>query len=249
MGTSFYSSRARFHTTMWDVVRAAGDRADPGREEALEVLCGSYWYPLYAFLRRRGEAPEDAADLVQGLFASLLERGDLDGLDPEGGRFRSYLLAALKHHASDQRDRARAQKRGGGRAALSLDASFEPAAAEERFRGEPRDERSPEGLFERDWALAVLARALARLEQEQTERRRGPIFARLRGFLDGVAEGDSHAAAATDLGLSSGAVKVAVHRLRARYRELLLAEVAATVAPGDDAEAELRALVAALGAG
>lgn len=237
-----HSSFAHFHTTMWTMVRAAGDAAAPDRAEALEQLCRAYWYPLYAFLRRRGTDAEQAADLVQGLFAELLERDDLDGLTPEGGRFRAYLLGALKHHASNERRAANALKRGGGVALISIDAD----EAEQRYRVEPVDEDSPERLFERRWALTLLERAMERLGAEQEVKGRSHLFAELRGHLAGEPKG-SHASAAQALGLTTGAVKVAVHRLRARYRELLREEVRHTVDDDFDPDQELRDLVQALG--
>ncbi|MCP3919669.1 MAG: sigma-70 family RNA polymerase sigma factor [bacterium] len=240
------ASRARFHTTLWDVVRVAGDGEDPARGAALEELCRRYWYPLYAYLRRNGEGTEDASDLVQGFFASFLARDDLSGLDPDGGRFRSYLLGALRHYASDQRDHDRAEKRGGGRTPVSI----QMESAEERYASaiwsiEPADERTPERLFDRDWALATLARVLERLRDEQTGRR-AEVFARLRCFLDGSTKLDGYASAAEELGMTSGAVKVAVHRLRRRYRELLEQEVRDTLPEGGEVEPELRALFEAL---
>lgn len=234
-------SRARFHTTRWSLVRAAGAGAAPGSRAALEELCRLYWYPLYAYVRRAGHAPEDARDLVQGFFARFLDGSPLEGLD-EDSRFRAYLLGALRHHLADERERARTLKRGGAETLVSI----ELARAEERYAREPADPATPERLFERKWALAVLERALARLAQEEEACGRAERFGCLRPFLVASESGDPLGAAAETLGLSTGAARVAVHRLRRRYREFLLAEVARLVERPQDVEDELRALFGAL---
>ncbi len=232
-------SRARFHTTRWSLVRAAG--AGGGSREALEELCRVYWYPLYAFVRRAGHAPEDARDLVQGFFARFLARNYLAVVE-ESARFRSYLLGALRHHLTNERQRSRAQKRGGGRQVLSL----ELERAEDRYRREPVDPVTPESLYARKWALTVLERVLQSLELEQRERGRGAVFEGLRPFLVADDTGETLSVAARALGLTENAARVAVHRLRGRYRELLLAEVARTVDRPQDVEDELRELLEAL---
>lgn len=235
---------ARFHTTLWDVVRTAGGGASEERDQALEALCRAYWYPLYAFLRRRGQGPEDAADLVQGFFAHFLGRQDLEGLDPARGRFRSWLLASLSNFVANERAREQTLKRGGGRARVSFDAG----GAEERFQLEPVDERTPERLFDRAWALTVLERALERLRQEQRGEARRELFDRLRGHLSGQPEDGGLLGVAEAVGSTTGAVKVALHRLRVRYRELLRREVAETLGTEGDVDSELAVLLEALAA-
>ena len=241
MGTG--ADRARFPSTRWSLVRRAGT---PDGAEAREELCRGTWYPLYAYLRRSGHGPEEAHDLVQGFFARFLERNDLAGLDGSG-RFRSYLLAALRHHVVNECERSRTLKRGGG-APLSLDLVVDRTDAEERYAREPADGSTPETLYARKWALAVLERVLARLRQEQLDAGRGEALARLQPFLVADEGGETLSQAAAELGLSPGTARVAIHRLRKRYRELLLAEVCQTVDRPQDVEAELRELFEALGA-
>jgi RNA polymerase sigma-70 factor (ECF subfamily) len=232
---------ARFRTTRWSLVRAAGGGAAPGSREALEELCRTYWYPLYAYARRAGHGAEDAQDLVQGFFARFLARNYLAGLD-ESARFRSYLLGALRNHRANEGERARALKRGGGEAPLSIDL----CDAEQRYAREPADPATPERLYARKWALTVLERVLERLRLEQEELGRAALFERLRPFLVASETGESLAGVARELGLGDSAARVAVHRLRTRYRELLLQEVAHTVDRPQDVEDELRELFAAL---
>jgi RNA polymerase sigma-70 factor (ECF subfamily) len=230
-----------FHTTRWSVVRSAGG-ASPEARAALEALCSTYWYPLYAYLRRSGRRAEDARDLVQGLFAKLLARRSFADLTPEGGRFRSWLLAALKNHAADERDREIAAKRGGGRAQLSIDLD----GAEERYRRDPADLETPETLFERRWALVVLERALARLRAEEHAAGRSERFAHLEPALAGGAPSGGWAALARELGTSENALTVAAHRLRRRYRDLVALEVAPTVDRPQEVEDEIASLFRAL---
>jgi RNA polymerase sigma-70 factor (ECF subfamily) len=230
-----------FATTRWTLVRAARDVSAPEAREALAYLCAVYWYPLYAFIRRRGYDAADAQDLTQGLFARLLEKDGLASADHDKGRFRSFLLAACRHYLSNERDRARARKRGGGRPPLSIDL----AAGEQRYRCEPGHDETPERLFERRWALALLERVLARLRREHEDAGKVRLFEVLKGHLSGE-DARPHAASAAELGLSEGAVKVAVHRLRRRYRELLHEEIGHTVAGPEEAEDEVRDLFAAL---
>ena len=203
------------------------DAAEPsGEAAALDELCAAYWIPLYAFARRRGESEADAQDLVQGFFAALIEKGYLADADRERGRFRTFLLAAFKHFASKERDKAKALKRGGGRTRLSLD--FEDG--ERRYRLEPEDDRTPEDVFEKRWALTLLDRAAERLAAryrssgpEQAER-----FDALRPLITGGPT-QPYRAIGERLGMSETAVKVAAHRMRQRYREALRAEIADTV--------------------
>lgn len=228
------------HTTRWSVVLAAGaDSAD-----ALASLCESYWFPLYAFLRRSGHDADEASDLVQGFFAGLLERKDLARVDPARGRFRSFLLVSLKNHVANQRYRARAQKRGGGHAPLSLDARD----AEARLALDPTDRRPAEKSFEREWALALLDRAMARLAAEQARAEKSAVFEALRARLSGSDDGDEpQPELARRLGITDNALRVALHRLRRRYGELVRDEIAQTVSDPADVERELRDLFEALG--
>lgn len=235
----------RFATTRWSIVVAAGAGEDTAGRAALESLCRAYWYPLYAFERRGGTRAEDARDLVQGFFAELLEKDVLAQADRDRGRFRTFLIAAFRHFASKEREKARALKRGGGRAPLPLD--FEDG--ESRYLREPADERTPERLFERRWALTLLEEALGRLREEHRVAGREDLFEALRGTL-GSAGGPeaSYAALGEGLGMSEGAVKVAVHRLRRRYRDVLRAAIAETVADPSEVDDEIRCLLGALAA-
>jgi RNA polymerase sigma-70 factor (ECF subfamily) len=233
---------SHFATTHWSLVLAARDRAEPGARDALASLCDTYWYPLYAYVRRRGHGPDDAHDMTQEFFARLLEKDFLAGVERSKGKFRSFLLAACNHFLANEHDRARAKKRGGGRRVLSLGA----ADAEGRYRAEPADALTAEKLFERRWALALLQQVMARLRDEFEAKGKGRQFDGLRGFLVGE-KGAGYRRAADELGLSEGAVKVAVHRLRQRYRELLHEEIGRTVGAPDEIAEEIRDLFAALG--
>jgi RNA polymerase sigma-70 factor (ECF subfamily) len=236
-------SPSHFATTHWSLVLAARDRAEPGAADALASLCGLYWYPLYAYVRRRGHGADEAHDLTQEFFARLLEKDYLADVDRDRGKFRAFLAAACNHFLANEHDRARAKKRGGGRRVLSLGA----ADAEGRYRAEPADDLTPEKLFERRWALALLQQVMTRLRDEFEAKGKGRLFDRLRGFLVGE-KGGGYRRAADELGLSEGAVKVAVHRLRQRYRALLREEIGRTVATPEQVEEEVRELFAALGA-
>ena len=234
---------SRFPSTQWSIVLAARrrDATEPARA-ALAALCEAYWYPLYAYVRRRGCDADAARDLTQGFFARLLEKeGPLD-VRPELGRFRSYLLGALKHYLVNEWDRARAAKRGGGLTVASLD--FE--AGESRYRLEPTHDLTPERVYERRWALTLLEGVLCRLEAESGAAGKRKVFLRLRPFLTGDGERGSYRRLARELSMSEAALKVAVHRLRRRYRELLRAEIAETVARPEDVDDELRHLLAAV---
>ncbi len=231
-----------FSTTHWSVVLAAGASDAKYAATALENLCRAYWYPLYAFIRRQGHSPEDAADLTQAFFYRLLSKGVLGLAARERGRFRSFLLAALKNVLANEWDREHAQKRGGGTEIFSLDAE----EAERQYRLEPSESLDPAQLFDRRWALTVLDEALRLLEAEQLAAGKERIFRRLQGFLMGESGAGSYADAASDLGLTEGAVKMAVSRLRARCRDLLREEIARTVSSPLEIEEEYRALMAAL---
>lgn len=232
----------RFATTHWSVVLAAGRKSSPQAQEALGRLCQTYWYPLYAYLRREGCSPHDAQDLTQEFFARFIAKDYLADVHRERGRFRSFLLAALRHFLANERDRVRARKRGGGCQVVSLDAE----EAEARFALEPADEASPDRLYERRWALTVLEGVLARLKQEYAQAGKADLFERLKGALAAGRGGVPYAEVARQLRMTEEAVKVAVHRLRKRYRELLRAEIAHTVASPEEIEDEIRHLFAVL---
>jgi RNA polymerase sigma-70 factor (ECF subfamily) len=235
----------QFATTRWSLVAAAGRGGSPESQQALAALCQAYWYPLYAYARRRLPSVHDAQDLTQAFFAELLEKDYLQAADPRRGKFRSFLLTAFKHFLSKQRDRANAQKRGGGRATLPLDCQ----AGERRYRLEPADTATPETVFERRWALAILEQALAKLRQELADAGKEKLFECLKRALAGEGLQEPHARIAEQVGISEQAVKVAVYRLRRRYQELLRAEIAQTVASPDEIDDELRDLFAAVRAG
>jgi len=230
-----------FDTTQWTLVIAAGDSHHPDSRAALEDLCQSYWYPLYAYLRRRGYPKEHAEDVVQGFFTQLLDKKYLKAADRERGRFRSFLLTSLKNFAANEWDRKKAQKRGGATTTLSLD--FE--TAEGRYYLDPADERTPEQVFDRVWAVNQLQQALERMGAEyaggDSERR----FELLKGYLTGDAEDVRYKDVADELDMSEGAVKVAVHRLRQRFGNVLRDEVARTLNDPADVDDEIRHLFAA----
>ena len=226
-----------FVTTHWSLVLRAGQADTTQARDALARLCQTYWYPLYAYVRRRGYSPQDAEDLTQGFFARLLERNSLASITREKGKFRSYLLTALNHFVADEWKRAKAQKRGGLRLV-----SFNAASAETRYRHEPIEPRTPENIFERNWALALLNEVFQRLQREHTAAGKGELFEQLKFCLTGERSSIAYAELAASLHLSESAVKVTVHRLRQRYRELLRAEVANTVATEAEVEEELRYL-------
>lgn len=233
----------RFATTHWSVVLAAGRPKSASYQQALETLCQTYWFPLYAYLRRQGYDSHQAEDYTQAFFADLLAKGGLRLADPKRGKFRSFLLTSLKHFLSNERARARAKKRGGGRKVLSLD--FENA--ESQYALEPRDELSPEKLFERSWALTVLARTMARLQAEAVSTNKLKLFDHLKNYLTAEKGSVPYHDAAAELDMTEGAVRVAIHRLRRRYRELLRDEIAQTVTSDDQIDEEIRDLFTALG--
>jgi RNA polymerase sigma-70 factor (ECF subfamily) len=228
----------KFTTTHWSVVANLAQRDTPEFTMAFENLCRAYWYPLYAHVRQRGHPPPEAQDLTQGFFLHLLERKPFLGLHPAKGRFRSFLLAAVDLFLADQRARQCAQKRGGGRELLPLDAT----EAEARYRLEPTDDRSPDRLFERRWALALLDQVLVRLQQEYAASGRAELFRQLEPFLVEGAQARPWGDVASELGLTEDAVKKAVQRLRHRYGLLFREEVAQTLADPAEIEDELRHL-------
>ena len=227
-----------FATTRWTVVLTAARSDTTHARQALAELCQAYWYPLYAYVRHRGYAVHDAEDLTQGFFARLLESDSLAGLSREKGKFRAFLLAALNHFMADEWDRASAQKRGGGQPLLSLDA----AAAENRYQGEPAGALPPDRLFERQWALTLLAQVLSRLEAELAAEGKAELFQQAKAFLAGDDQPETYGTVASALGMSPDALKMAVHRLRRRYRKLLQAEIAQTVADPAEVADEIRHL-------
>jgi RNA polymerase sigma-70 factor (ECF subfamily) len=234
-----------FATTRWTVVLAAGQRGGPQATVALEELCRTYWYPLYAYVRRHGHSREDAEDLTQGFFARLLEKNYLEGISSDKGKFRAFLLVALKRFLANEWDRANRQKRGGGAATLSLDWRD----ADLRYQIIPADNLSPDKLYDRAWALTVLERVIIRLRDESGAEGKSRLYEKLKPFLMLGKSDIPYTQAAATLEMSEGAVRVAVHRLRRRYRELLREEIAQTLSDPSQAEAELQALVSALAEG
>ncbi|MEM8757372.1 MAG: sigma factor [Planctomycetota bacterium] len=234
---------AGFHTTQWSLIAAlpggSGDREAARAAEALEHLCGAYWRPLYAFARRSGKSSEDAEDLTQAFLARLIETDGLGGADPDRGRFRSYLLGAMKHFMSAARQRSEAQKRGGGRRFLAVDiGEIESLLASSEARGTPAD---AELAFDRVWARETTAAALRALEAEWSERGRAEQFAVLRPVLSG--DGPARTGLAAELGMTENAAGVAIHRVRQRYAALVREAVARTVSDEADIESEVRYLV------
>jgi RNA polymerase sigma factor (sigma-70 family) len=240
--SSTTSGDPQFHTTQWSLIVAAAGQEGETSKAALADLCQAYWYPLYAFLRRRGNIADDARDLTQGFFAALLEKDYLADADPERGRFRSFLLTAVSRFAAKEHDRAAALKRGGGQRFLPIDFND----GEQRYLREPADNWTPQRIFERRWALTLLDRTLARLRHEHEASGKLAHFDALKTFLTGQAGAPSLRQVAEQLEMTEGAVKVAVHRLRQKYRELLRAEIAQTVAAEEEVDSELALLLAAL---
>ena len=231
-----------FVTTHWSVVVAAGRNDTARARDALARLCQTYWHPLYAYVRRLGHSPPDAQDLTQEFFARLLEKNYLAGADESRGRFRSFLLASLKHFLANEWDKASAQKRGGGQTLIPIDFN----AAETSCCFEPADNTTPEKIFERRWALTLLDQVLRRLRAEHVRDGKEKLFEQLKSTLTEASRSVAYAEIARRLDTTEGAVKVAVHRLRQRYREVLRAEIAETVASPGEVEDELRNLFAAL---
>ena len=232
-----------FATTHWSVVLAAGQRDSPQTAAALEKLCRTYWYPLYAYVRRRGSGSEDAQDLTQSFFARLLERDLLSRASPQRGRFRSFLLTTLQNFLADEHDRAVARKRGAGQPLISMD----ELDAEARYALEPTDNVSPDKLFERRWATTVLEQAWTRLETEYAAEGKVDLFRELRRFNSAQESAPGYTEAAGNLGLPENTVKSLVHRMRRRYRTLLRAEIAHTVADPAEIDEEICYLLGVLG--
>lgn len=227
-----------FATTHWTVVLAAGQLHSPQADRALEELCRAYWFPLYAYVRRRGHTKEDAEDLTQAFFARFLEKNYLHGLDAGRGRFRAFLLASLKHFLANEWDKSRRQKRGGDLSHLSLDWQ----GADSRFELADTAGPTPDEVFDREWALALLSKVIDRLQAECTAEGRARQFETLKIFLTAGKGELSHASAGALLGMDEGAVRVAVHRLRKRYRQLLREEIAQTLADPAQTDEEMRTL-------
>jgi RNA polymerase sigma-70 factor (ECF subfamily) len=240
--SSTFPADSTFETTQWSRVLAAGQVANGGGQKALAELCAIYWYPLYALLRRRGHKAEKARDLTQGFFTVLLEKQYLAAADPARGRFRSFLRTALERFVANEHEHAQAKKRGGGKLTLQLD--FDDG--ERRYQHEPLDRWTPERIFERQWALTLLDRTLAELRQQHDAAGKIRQFEAFKVYLTGDAGAPSVRQAAEQLAISEGAAKVAIHRVRQKYRDLLRAEIAQTVADGQEIDDELRVLLAAL---
>src|ERR1041385_2686387 len=228
-------SNAWFVTTHWSVVLSAGRSDSTRARQSLEGLCQTYWYPLYAYVRWRGYAPHDAQDLTQGFFACLLERQSLANADPNKGRFRSFMLGAMNYFLATERAKLQTQKRGGGREILSLDL----AEAERRFDLEPADNAT----LDKAWATALLDKVLGQLEEEFRREQKIHLFDALKQTLAGPREAQPYVALASRLNMTEGAIRTAVHRLRKRYRQLLEAEIAHTVASAEEGRGEIRFLL------
>lgn len=228
-----------FATTHWTVVLAAGRGDSPQATEALEELCRTYWYPVYAFVRRHGHDPTDAQDLAQAFFADLLRRGSLSTARPERGRFRWFLLASVRHFLANEWDKAKAQKRGGDVKFISL----EQAAAEKRYAQEPSHDLTPERIYERSWGVTVIQQVRHRLREEFQGLDKGPRFELLDRLLPGEERQLTTAEVASRLGLTEGSVRSEVHRLKRRFGEMLRAEVAHTVAAPADIDGEIQHLM------
>jgi RNA polymerase sigma-70 factor (ECF subfamily) len=235
------SGPADFPTTRWTLVSAAADRDRPDSRRALASLCEAYWYPLYVYARRRGDTPDEAQDHTQEFFARFLEHDYFDRADPERGRFRSFLLSSFKFYLCDDVGRARAQKRGGGIVPLP----FEISKGEDMYIREPFHDETPERIFERRWARTLLDRVVARLREEFIRHGRLEHFNKLKPCLQGESE-VPYAELARTLETTESALKVGIHRLRKRYRDLLRSEIADIVANPADIDSELRYLIGAL---
>ncbi len=231
-----------FATTHWSVVVQAGEVESPQTSEALAQLCNTYWYALYVYVRRKGYAAHDAQDLTQEFFERLLARNYLGGVDRRKGKFRSFLLGALEHFLAKEWRRAHAQKRGGGHATFSLD----EVDAENRYLLEPTHDLTPEKIYDRRWATTILKQAMSELQRDYETRHQSELFAKVESLLSPDGASGSYAEIATSLGMNEGALKVAVHRLRKRYGELIRAQIAQTVATPQEIEEELRYLFSVL---
>jgi RNA polymerase sigma factor (sigma-70 family) len=234
----------QFNTTHWSMVLLAGETQAPHADAALDKLCRTYWYPLYAYVRRRGHSQEDAQDLTQEFFARLLGKKYLKLATQERGRFRSFLLKSLQHFLVNEWVRGQAQKRGGGQKILSLDED----GAERAYQQDPAVQIAPESLYDKRWAMTLLEQAMERLGESYAATGKRELFDQLKGLLLTESSGETYRQLGGQLGLSEDAVKVAVHRLRHRFREMVRAEISQTVATPAEVDEELRCLKAALSA-
>ena len=230
-----------FNTTHWTVVLEAGRAESEGQRKALAMLCQTYWYPIYAFVRRQGGNPDDAQDLTQGFFANLLSKDGLRQVDRDKGKFRTFLLSTLKNFLTDQHRRASAEKRGGQAVTFSID----DEEAEDRYSREPSSEESPDKLFDRSWVVTLLDRVMKILQDEQEGAGKGHVFEKLKPHVSKDSGGETYGKVASQLGISEEAVKKAVQRLRQRYGFLLRSEIACTVASADLIDEELSGLLKA----
>jgi RNA polymerase sigma-70 factor (ECF subfamily) len=235
---------AHFHTTRWSAIVVAAQSQMPGSRAALSELCARYWYPLYAFARRRGYPSHDAEDMTQGFFLHLLEHRALHQVHPVKGRFRSFLLASFQNYLVSESCRARTLKRGGAQEFVFIDAE----SAENRYRLEPFENLTPEKIFDARWALTILGEAMKRLEEEYSTQDKSAAFETLKGYLatDAPSNSQPYDEAAKKLGISLGAVKTLIHRLRKRYAVLLREAISRTVSDQSDVEAEIHALCEAI---
>ena len=236
------SGTDHFATTNWSVVLSASSSSSSRYEEAISSLCQTYWFPLYAYLRKRGYDPHQAEDYIQSFFAQMLEKHYLRRIEPNRGKFRSFLLIALKRFVADQHDLAQAFKRGGGHKKLSIDIRF----AEDKYTLEPISDLSPERIFEKSWALAVLEQTMARLESEFKNMNKLKLFNCLKIYLGGEGDLVPYRNAAADLDMTEDAVKAAVYRLRRQYRQLLRNEIAQTVTSNKQIDEEINDLFVAV---
>ena len=235
------TAASNFPSTSWSLVVAAAANPTTGSRASLARICEVYWRPVYAFVRRSGYDRDQAQDLTQAFFTTMLEKNYLGNADRERGRFRTFLLASVKHFLANEWDKEHALKRGGGQLAVPID----PIEAEEMYAPEAIDERTPETVFARRWALSLLANVMAKLREEYTAMRRADYFDKLSPLLDGDPLARGYGELASELGASSAALRVAVHRMRRRYRELLRAELAETVSAPEEIDEEIRFLLAA----
>jgi RNA polymerase sigma factor (sigma-70 family) len=243
--TRLKPEQSEFTTTHWSVVLLAAHQSSSGSQAALEKLCGTYWYPLYVYVRRRGYNAEDAKDLTQDFFVRLLKKEYLHYADRQRGKFRTFLLTSLQRFLINEWNKGRAQRRGSGQPVISLDKE----ATEGRYRAEPAETSTPEKIFEKRWAMTLLEQVLVRLREEFGARGKAEQFERLKVLLWGEKNSPPYTDVAADLGLSEGALKVEVYRLRKRYKELLRLEVAHTVASPSEVDEELRHLIAVISEG
>jgi RNA polymerase sigma factor (sigma-70 family) len=231
-----------FVTTHWSVVLAANGQDPDASCEAIEALCSGYWYPLYAYARRRGNGVHDAQDLTQAFFARLLEKSYLQSVDREKGRFRTFLLVAFKRFLANEWDRANAAKRGGARSFVPLDT----AVAESRYAVEPAAGISPEAMYDRRWALTLIERVMNRLREEYAAGGKTAEFEALKGYLAAERGGIPYAEVSAQLGINEGAARMTVHRLRRRFREVFREEIAQTIGSQEEFQDEIRLMMSAL---